>query len=188
LDLRAIDLVYDLPAPSQGPSRRKCLALVSDAQTLTAFVHWHNRTGEMMTESNRALAVRWFEEGWNQRRPETVDELLMPEAMGYMEGVTIKGPEEFKQVRSTLLETFPDLRLTIEDTVCDGENVVTRWFATGTHRGGGLGIPATHAPVAFRGMTWHRFANGRIAEGWDAWNQGAVVETLRAEAARLQPQ
>ena len=59
---------------------------------------------------------------------------------------------------------------------------VVRWRAAGTHLGEGFGIRATRTAVAFRGMTWQRIVDGRIVEGWDAWNQGALVESLRAAA------
>jgi predicted ester cyclase len=132
-----------------------------------------------MSERNRALSLRWFEEVWNQRLTATVDELLAPGGIGYMEGAVVRGPAEFKAVRAALLEAFPDLRVTVEDTVVEGDNVVVRWSASGTHLGDGLGLQATRSPVAFRGMTWQRFANGRMVEGWDAWNQGALIETLK---------
>ena len=133
-----------------------------------------------MIERNRSLARRWFEEVWNRRLAATVDELLAPEAVGHMEGVEVVGPTVFHKVRSALLVAFPDLQITVEDTVAEGDNVVLRWRATGTHLGEGFGIRATRAAIDFRGMTWQRIVGGRIVEGWDAWNQGALIERLRA--------
>ena len=133
-----------------------------------------------MIERNRALALRWFEEVWNRKLAATVDELLAPESVGYMEGVKVVGPADFHKVRSELLAAIPDLRIIVEDTVAEGDNVVVRWGATGTHLGEGFGIPATRAAIAFRGMTWQRIVDGRIVEGWDTWNQGALIESLRA--------
>lgn len=138
-----------------------------------------------MSERNRALALRWFEEIWNLRLTAVIDELLAPDAIGYMEGVVVRGPEEFKAARDGLMAAFPDLRVTVEGTVAEGENVVVRWKATGTHLGDALGLKATRMPVAFNGMTWQRFVDGHIVEGWDAWNQGALIETLRVAAAKL---
>jgi predicted ester cyclase len=133
-----------------------------------------------MSEINRTLAIRWFEEVWNRRLEATIDELMAPHCVGHMEGIEIKGPNEFKQVRSALITAFPDLNITVEGTVAEGDNVIVRWCAAGSHRGEGFGLAATEAPVVFRGMTWLVMAGGRIVEGWDAWNQGALVEMLRA--------
>jgi steroid delta-isomerase-like uncharacterized protein len=129
---------------------------------------------------NAELARRWFEEVWNQRRDATVRELLAPGAPGHMEGMEIVGPEGFLQARAALLEAFPDIQVTVEATVGDGDDVVVRWSAQGSHRGDGLGIPATLRAVTFRGMSWMHFANGRIVEGWDAWNQGKLLQELTA--------
>jgi len=139
-----------------------------------------------MKDQNRALAIRWFEEVWNVRSEAIIDQMLGPQAVGHMEGIEVVGPAEFKKVRAQLLEAFPDLHVTVEATAADGDNVVVRWNATGTHRGSGLGIEATGAPVVFRGMTWFVMKAGRFAEGWDAWNQCALLESLRA-ASRAKP-
>lgn len=46
----------------------------------------------------------------------------------------------------------------------------------------GTSAARTGKPVAFRGITWLRFANGRLAEGWDSWNQGRLMQELQAAA------
>jgi steroid delta-isomerase-like uncharacterized protein len=133
-----------------------------------------------MAESNAALARRWFEEVWNQRCDETVRELLHAEGVGHLEGMDVHGPEGFLAARAALLGAFSGMRVTVEATVEDGEDVVTRWSARGTHDGDGLGIPASKRPVTFQGITWMRVRDGRIVEGWDRWNVGGLLETLRA--------
>ena len=136
-----------------------------------------------MSESlNTALASRWFDEVWNKRANATVRELLRPDAVGHLEGSDTRGVEEFLAVRSTLLGAFADLSVKVEDTVAQGAHVVVRWSATGKHRGDHFGFPATGKSVAFRGMTWFVFANGRIVEGWDAWNLGGLLAELRVAA------
>ena len=90
---------------------------------------------------------------------------------------------QFKTQRAALLAAFPDLSVVVEATAADADVVVVRWTASGTHLGEGFGIRATGAPIAFRGMTWFVIRAGQFIEGWDAWNQGALVESLR-EAAR----
>jgi steroid delta-isomerase-like uncharacterized protein len=137
-----------------------------------------------MSQDNVALARQWFEEVWNQRRTDTIDELLTPESVGHLEGGDLVGPEPFKRLaHAAFLAAFPDLRITVEDTVAEGDRVVVRWSATGTHHGDGLGHRASGVKVSFRGITWLRFAGGKMMEGWDAWNQGAPLQCLAAAAA-----
>jgi len=133
-----------------------------------------------MSEANRSLAKRWFQEVWNQRRAETVDELLPAHAVGHMEGTEIRGPGQFKAIRAALLDAFPDFHIVVEDTLAEGDHVVVRWRVSGTHGGAGLGFPATGQSVNFRGMTWMTFSNGMVTEGWDAWNQGALLQQLQS--------
>ena len=135
-----------------------------------------------MSETNRALAKRWFQEVWNDRKADTIDELLSADAIGHMEGMETRGTADFKKVREGLLDAFPDLRVIVEEIVAEGDNVVIRWRVNGSHHGHGLGFAPSGRAADFRGMTWLRFAGGRIVEGWDSWNQGALLQSLQATA------
>jgi steroid delta-isomerase-like uncharacterized protein len=134
-----------------------------------------------MESENAMLARRWFTEVWNERRESTVNELLAPDAAGHMEGgLEVRGPAEFHPVRAALIGAFPDFELNVDQIIAQGDDVVVRWSAKGTHRGVHLGFPASNRRAAFRGMTWLRFQDGKIVEGWDAWNQGRVMRELGA--------
>jgi steroid delta-isomerase-like uncharacterized protein len=138
-----------------------------------------------LTDSNTALAGRWFEEVWNQRRDATVHELFHREGVGHLEGMDIRGAEGFLSARAALLGAFPDLRVTVDGTVSEGADVVVRWSAAGTHGGDGLGIPASARPASFSGMTWLRFSEGKIVEGWDRWNVGQLLLELQKPPNRF---
>ena len=132
----------------------------------------------MSASQNAALARRWFEEVWNQRRDATVTELLADPCDGHMEGGEVRGPRDFLAARAALLGAFPDLRVVVEGMLAEGDEVAIRWSAAGTHRGDGLGPKASGRPIAFRGISWVRFRDGRIVEGWDSWNLGRLMSEL----------
>jgi steroid delta-isomerase-like uncharacterized protein len=132
-----------------------------------------------MSVQNRDLSRRWFEEVWNERRSDTIGELMSPEGIGHMESGDVQGVEPFKRVRDEFLAALPDLKFEIEGIVSDGDDVVVRWSATGTHTGAGLGSEPNHQRISIRGMTWIRFKDGLMVEGWDSWNQEAFLQRLR---------
>jgi steroid delta-isomerase-like uncharacterized protein len=132
-----------------------------------------------MNEDNRARALRWMQQIWNERRESTIDELMHPDAVGHMEGGDVYGPDGFKAGRASLLDALPDLTIEVEDSVAENDAVVLRWRVTGTHKGSGLGLPPTGKAVNFRGISWFRFADGQMVEGWDSWNLGALLEHLK---------
>lgn len=131
-----------------------------------------------MKTDNKALAIRWMEDSWNHRRHATIDELLEPHGVGYLEGGRkITGPEEFHLVRHELIGAFPDINIRIEGAVAEGEVVALRWRLLGTHTGEAMGKP-TGKPLDVVGTTWFKFLNGKIVEGHDTWNQGALIKEL----------
>jgi steroid delta-isomerase-like uncharacterized protein len=129
------------------------------------------------------LARRWFEEVWNQKRDDTMEQILSPNCAGFMEGQgEIIGAEMFKAVRVRLLDAFPDLSVLVEDTVAEGTKAVVRWVARATHRGAGLGLAPTGLSCEFRGVTWLEFEDGRLVRGWSHWDHGGLLQKLqRAE-------
>jgi len=120
----------------------------------------------------------WSQAVGNERRDQILDEFFAADAIGHTENGD-QGPDEFKVGRAGLLDAFPDIHVAIEDTSADGDHVVVRWRAWGTHLGSGLGMPATGRSVSFYGMTWLTFKNGVIVEGWDSWNLNRLLESLK---------
>ena len=109
--------------------------------------------------------------------------MMHPEGIGRTEGGVVKGPEQFEQqMYRPLLAAFPDLHVTIEGCVEEGDQVVLRWTVTGTHQGDLLGIPATQRKASFSGVTWLRFIDGKLAEGWDRWNVHGLMNLLSSGA------
>jgi steroid delta-isomerase-like uncharacterized protein len=76
------------------------------------------------------------------------------------------GAEAVKEVFARLLRAYPDLHITIEDLVEEGDKVVMRNTVTGTHRGEYMGLPPTGRSVTYNEIFIFRFAGGRVAETW----------------------
>jgi len=136
-----------------------------------------------MEHDNVALARRWFERVWAPGGEEVVHELLHPQAVGHMEGGDVTSVAEFLSVRAALLDAMPDMAVRVDGLIGQGDDVAVRWSVTATHGGAGLGMPASQQRVTFRGITWLRFSNGQLVEGWDAWNQGRLMTTLASLSA-----
>ncbi|NNJ25939.1 ester cyclase [Alienimonas chondri] len=136
-----------------------------------------------MALDTTALATRWFEEVWNHRRAETIDELLTAESVCHTDDGPVCGPDGFKQrLYHPLLAAFPDLRIQVEGVLAQDDQVVVRWSAVGVHSGEGLGFPPTQDSASFRGITWVRICDGKFQEAWQTSNIPEVLRTLSAKA------
>jgi len=133
----------------------------------------------MSEAQNEALARRFIDEAFNNKRSEAVRELLHPKVVGHLEGFEVRGPEGFLPAWATLLGAFPDLKIIIQDLVAQGDAVAVRWTASGMHTGPHLGIAPSMKLVAFRGISWLRFSEGLIVEGWESWNRGRLLNELQ---------
>src|SRR5215469_10530286 len=130
---------------------------------------------------NKSLVNRWFEEVWNQGREETIDELLGTNvvAFGLGEGgAEVRGPAEFKHFFKNLRNAFPDLHITIEDTLAERDEVVVRIRIEGTHKGDGLGFPATGKKFRVSGICIVQFKDGKLVVGWNSWDQLGLLQQL----------
>ena len=133
-----------------------------------------------MSEHNKAIVRRLFEELWNNGNLSLADELFAPNYTHYDPSTPDvgRGPESEKK-RATLYRTaFPDLRLTIEDIIAEGETVMARWSCRGTHKGDLSGIAPTGKQININGVSIARFTNGKMAEGWVNWDALALMQQL----------
>jgi predicted ester cyclase len=71
-----------------------------------------------------------------------------------------------EMVFARLYRAFPDLHITVEDVIAEGDKVVEMDTVTGTHKGNYMGLPPTGKSVAYSEIFIMRFVNGRIAEIW----------------------
>lgn len=137
-----------------------------------------------ITESeNKALIHRWFEEVWNQGREEIIEELRAPDAVGFGLGetpVAVLGASGFKVFYRNLRSSLPDLRVTVEHLVAEGDMVAARIQVEGTHMGPGLGVPPTGQSVRFSGMLIARISGGRITESWNNLDQLGLLRQVGA--------
>ncbi len=143
----------------------------------------------MSVEENVGLMRRWFNEVWNEGRIQTVHDLLAPDAVGIGEledGGELRGPADFVPFIERVRGAFPDMNIVVDDAFGAGDKVVLRWTATMTHRGEYLGMPATGKTVRITGMSMVRIAGNQIVEGWDNWDQVAMLKQLGALEQRLQ--
>lgn len=132
--------------------------------------------------TNRDLAIRWFEEVWNQRNVQLVPELTTDDAVAHdMEGpgVTTKGRRAFLDFHRAMCAAIPDLHCEIFDTIAEADRVVLRIHNHGTHTGGDLGIPPTGNRIDFNAIVILRFEEGKIAEAWNFIDQLAFYQQLR---------
>ena len=106
--------------------------------------------------------------------------MLAPNALVYGTGPKPLANEEFKIFHASYRNAFPDVRITLDDTVASGDLVAVRWTATGTHNGDGLGIAATGKPVSFEGMSFIRVEGGRFLEGWNAFDRLGMLQQVGA--------
>ncbi|SEE01784.1 ester cyclase [Streptomyces sp. TLI_105] len=121
-------------------------------------------------EATRNIAaLRRFHSATNSGDPEivarAVDEFTAPDVIFHapvpMGGT---GAEAMKRVWEALLRAFPDIHVTVEETVAEGDKVVSRNTVTGTHLGEYRGLPPTGKRVTYGEIFVLRFVDGRIAE------------------------
>lgn len=135
----------------------------------------------MSAEENKALVLRDLEEIWSQGKLEVIDEIFAADFVGHTPGSPdIHGPEDDKQYVTIYRTAFPDMQLTIEDMIAEGDKVAVRWTFTGTHKGELMGIPPTGVQVTMTGISIGRFAGGKFVEGWDYGDALGLMQQLGA--------
>jgi steroid delta-isomerase-like uncharacterized protein len=135
-----------------------------------------------VSEKNKA-AVRRFQDATNTHDADliakTVDEVFHPDVlMSTPLPLEVTGAEAVKEVFRRLHRAFPDLVVTIEDLIAEGDRVVSRNTVTGTHRGEYLGVPPTGRTITYSEIFIVRFAGGRVAETWGVVDVLAQMKQL----------
>jgi steroid delta-isomerase-like uncharacterized protein len=133
-----------------------------------------------MPDDLKAVSRRLIDEVYNEGKLDVVDEVVAP---GYVrhdptlpEDITGQAAE--RELAAAYRAAFPDLTVTIEEQLAEGDRVVTRWTARGTHTGDLWGIPGTGKEVRVTGTSVDRIQGGRIAESWLNWDALGLMQQL----------
>ena len=127
-----------------------------------------------MSEENKAVFRRWFEEVWNEGRAEAIEEMFAEDGVAHgladASGAELRGPAHFREFQRGFRDAFPDIRVTVEDVIAEGDKVAGRCSARATHRSASLGFAATNRAVEFEGMCIARIRGGKIVEAWNTFD------------------
>jgi len=128
---------------------------------------------------NKAVAMRVFNEIFNQGRFQVADEIYAPNFQnhGLHRSVDLKTDQDAVHAEK---KAFPDLRMSVQDMVAEGDKVAVLWTFQGTHTGSGYeGLPPTGTRMEVRGITIWRIVDGRIVEEWSSFSEtGAYMRML----------
>ncbi len=136
-----------------------------------------------MSEENKALARRSWEvvtEGSLDTLEDALAEVYANDFILHEAGEDIVGIEGLTQFVSMMRSAFPDLRITLEDDMAEGDKAVTRWIGQGTHQGELMGIAPTGNQVTITGITIHRIEDTKIVEEWSNWDALGLMQQIGA--------
>jgi len=127
-----------------------------------------------MSEENKALARRSWEIVDNL---DTIEEIYAPDVVWHEPDQEVRGIDEARQFVTTYKTALPDLNITVEDVVGEGDKAVTRWTVRGTHQGEVEEFgPPTGRQVELKGITIHRIDGGKIVEEWEAYDNLSILQ------------
>jgi predicted ester cyclase len=111
-------------------------------------------------EENKAVVRRYYEEMWNQRKPELLDELLSPDVVLRQPAQDFAGIEAYKEVVAGGMAVIPDFNFGIEEMIAEGNTVAVRLTLSGT-------FAPTEMEFAVSGMAFIHIVAGQYKEIWE---------------------
>ena len=120
----------------------------------------------MTPDEMKALVQRFYDEGWNNGDLSVYDELVAEDFTEYPGVPGLEGREGFRQLNVMFKQAVPDMNVTVDQLVAEGDRIACRWTSTGTQTGELFGIPATGNELHVTATLIYRVEDGRLKEGW----------------------
>lgn len=128
---------------------------------------------------NIAIVQRYWDEVWTAGGESAAADLLTDDEVHHWGvGGPTTGPDAFAERLVLFIAAFPDFAIRMDQAIADGEHVVSRYTATGTHEGEWLGILPTGTMVEYTGMNFFRMECGKIAESWGEANHLSLLRQI----------
>jgi steroid delta-isomerase-like uncharacterized protein len=134
-----------------------------------------------MSEENKALIRHVWDEIFNKKNLEAVDEYFAEDAViGFAPPGIPPDREYFKESIGPYLAAFPDLQVALEDQIAEGDKVASRFSVSGTHQGEFAGLAASGKEVDYTGVNFIEVRDGKIVEVWGASDQLRLMRQIGA--------
>ena len=130
----------------------------------------------MTLDKNKQIVRRYIEEVVNTGDIKKLDEFVSPDYIETLDPDKKKiGVEGAKQHVAGVRQTFPDLHLTVDKQIAEGDWVVSCITARGTHRGEWIGMKPTGKKVEITAVNVDKIVNGKMVEHGGAANMLEVL-------------
>ncbi len=127
----------------------------------------------MSLQESKALVIRFLEDVWAGGDLDAVDELVAADHVHHLANRDAHGPEGVKQLVAWFRKFLPDLRISVQDLIAEGDRVMVYFSFSGTDTGGYMENPPTGNRVQYDGIDIFRLREGRIVERW------GIADTIR---------
>jgi steroid delta-isomerase-like uncharacterized protein len=138
--------------------------------------------GRPDADGSKQLVRAYFEGFWQGRDPAVADRYLAKDVLFHdlvdNPITTATGAEGVKEVAKIFWDAAPDLEMTLDDVIAEGDKVVLRYTNKLTHTGELAGLPPTHREANFPGIAIVRVENGKIVEGWQVMDFVTAYQQL----------
>jgi steroid delta-isomerase-like uncharacterized protein len=132
-----------------------------------------------MSEQYKTAAQNLIEEGFNRKDASAFDAFFSPDLNDHaLPPGMPRGFEGRKMFYSAMLAAFPDMQVRVEDAFAEGDKLVTRWSARGTHQGDMMGVSPTGKQISVSGIAIDRFESGQSVEHWEIFDQVGLMQQL----------
>lgn len=128
----------------------------------------------MSLADSKGIVQEFLEETYNRGNLKNTDRFVTPDFVYHVRGEDVEGIESYNEWVSSDRSIFPDIKITIVDSIAESGKVASAFIVEGTQEKEFRGIPATHKKFETVGMNIFHFQDNKIKEGW------VVVDALTA--------
>lgn len=150
--------------------------------TLVAFILFFTSASidaqkNSQMEKNKNFIQVYTDDFWNKHNLDAFDKYFSADFIIHFANAD-QNAEQYKGLCQAYFSAFPDLHITTDDLLAEGNKVVKVWTANSTSTGDFMGIPATGKPVVIKGIEVFRIENGKIAELWISMDNLGMMQQL----------
>ncbi len=136
-----------------------------------------------MSEQNMKSIRRLMEEVWGEGNLSALEEIMAEDVVAHpmQESEPLNGREAYQHFMAVYKGAFLDQRFTIEEQFASGDKVATRWTARITEDSPDSQHGPDGEPITVSGISvTHHGSDGKIVEGWDAWDTAGLLQAASA--------